>query len=113
MFEGDPVMMWGSLLKLRALPGETRIYCGHEYTEANARFALTVDPDNKALQARSATVKVLRAEGRPTIPSTLAEERAANPFLRADDSAMAQRLGLAGKPAYEVFGEIRRRKDQF
>lgn len=113
MFEGDPVMMWGSLSKLRALPTETRIYCGHEYTEANARFALTVDPDNKALQARNTAVKALRAEGKPTIPSTLAEERAANPFLRADDPAMAQRLGLSGKPAHEVFGEIRRRKDQF
>ena len=113
MFEGDAVMMWGSLSKLRALPGETRVYCGHEYTEANARFALTVDPDNKALQARSAAVKRLRAEGRPTIPSMLAEERAANPFLRADDPAMAERLGLAGRPAHEVFGEIRRRKDNF
>lgn len=113
MFEGDPLMMWSSLSKLRALPAETRIHCGHEYTEANARFALAVDPDNKALQARNAAVKALRAEGKPTIPSTLAEERAANPFLRADDPAMAQRLGLAGKPAHEVFGEIRRRKDQF
>jgi hydroxyacylglutathione hydrolase len=113
MFEGNPEMMWASLSKLRALPGETRVYCGHEYTEANARFALTVDPDNKALQARSAAVKALRAEGRPTIPSMLAEERAANPFLRADDPAMAQRMGMAGKPAHEVFGEIRRRKDNF
>jgi hydroxyacylglutathione hydrolase len=113
MFEGDPAMMWGSLSKLRALPAETRIYCGHEYTEANARFALTIYPDNKALQARSAAVIRLRAEGRPTIPSVLAEERAANPFLRADDPAMAARLGMAGKPAHEVFGEIRHRKDNF
>jgi len=74
---------------------------------------LTVDPDNKALQAREAAVKRLRAEGRPTIPSILAEEQAANPFLRADDPAMAARLGMAGRPAHEVFGEIRRRKDNF
>ncbi|MFZ5792548.1 MAG: hydroxyacylglutathione hydrolase [Pseudomonadota bacterium] len=113
LFEGDPPTMWGSLSKLKALPGETRIYCGHEYTEANARFALTVDPDNEALKARAAEVKALRAQGRPTIPSTMESERAANPFLRADDPAIARRLGLEGAPAHEVFGEIRRRKDSF
>lgn len=113
LFEGDPPMMWASLSKLKALPGETRIYCGHEYTEANARFALTVDPDNAALQARAAEVKALRAEGRPTVPSTMGNERAANPFLRADDAAIARRLGLEGAPAHAVFGEIRRRKDSF
>lgn len=113
MFEGDPVTMWASLAKLRALPDETRVYCGHEYTEANARFALTVDPDNPALQARARQVKTLRAEGRATVPSTLGEEKAANPFLRADDARLAARLGLRDAAPAQVFGEVRRRKDAF
>jgi len=113
MFEGEPVMMWNSLSKLRALPDETRVYCGHEYTEANARFALTVDPDNPALRTRAEAVKALRAEGRVTIPSLLGEEKAANPFLRADDPGLARRVGRAGATPAEVFGEVRRRKDAF
>lgn len=113
MFEGDPATMWNSLSKLRALPDTTRVYCGHEYTEANARFALAVDPGNAALEARADRVKALRAEGRSTVPSTLGEEKAANPFLRADDPGLAARLGLAGAPPAQVFGETRRRKDVF
>jgi len=113
MFEGDPVTMWGSLSKLRALPDDTRVYCGHEYTEANARFALTVDPENPALKRRAQSVKALRAEGRFTIPSLLGEEKAANPFLRADDPGLAGRVGKPGAPPAEVFGEVRRRKDVF
>jgi hydroxyacylglutathione hydrolase len=113
MFEGDPVMMWSSLSKLRALPDETRVYCGHEYTEANARFALTVDPENAALKERARKVKALRAEGRFTIPSLLGDEKAANPFLRADDPGLAKRVGKPGAAPAEVFGEVRRRKDVF
>jgi hydroxyacylglutathione hydrolase len=113
MFEGDPPMMWASLDKLRRLPGETRIYCGHEYTAANARFAVAVDPDNSALRRREREVGELRAAGQPTIPSTMAEERAANPFLRADDPGLAAAVGLPGASPAEVFGEIRRRKDDF
>ncbi len=105
--------MWGSLDKLRRLPPETRIYCGHEYTQANARFALSVDPDNAKLQERSRDIDRLRAEGRPTIPSTLGEELATNPFLRADDAGLAAGLGLTGTDPVEVFAEVRRRKDNF
>lgn len=113
LFEGTPAQMWDSLSKLRALPAETRVYCGHEYTASNARFALSIDPDNDALRARAEEVGRLRAEGSPTLPALLAVEIAANPFLRADDPAMAAAVGLAGAPPAEVLGEIRRRKDAF
>ena len=113
MFEGTAPQMWASLLKLRALPDATRVYCAHEYTQSNARFALSVDPDNPALKARAAEVAALRAKDAWTVPSRLCEEKAANPFLRADDGALAARLGLAGRAPAEVFGEIRARKDKF
>jgi len=112
LFEGTPEQMWRSLGKLRALPGETRVYCGHEYTQANARFALTVDPDNSALVARARRVDALRAEGRPTVPGSMEEEIATNPFLRADQPAL-QRLAGAPGNAVAAFAEIRRRKDNF
>ena len=113
MFEGTAPMMWASLDKLRRLPAETRIYCGHEYTAANARFAVSIDPDNEALRRREGAVAALRGRGEPTIPSTMGEERAANPFLRADDPGLAAAIGLPDAPPSEVFGEIRRRKDNF
>lgn len=113
LFEGRPDQMWDSLSKLRALPAETRVYCGHEYTASNGRFALSIDPDNTALKARMAEVTLLRADGQPTLPTTIAVERAANPFLRADDPALAAAVGLAGATPAEVLGEIRRRKDGF
>ncbi|HKF63389.1 MAG TPA: hydroxyacylglutathione hydrolase [Dongiaceae bacterium] len=113
MFEGTAPMMWASLDKLRRLPAETRIYCGHEYTAANARFAVSIDPANEALRRRESAVAALRGRGEPTIPSTMGEECAANPFLRADDPGLAAAIGLPDAPASEVFGEIRRRKDNF
>lgn len=113
LFEGDAPTMWRSLQKLAALPDDTAIYCGHEYTLSNARFALTIDPDNAALQERARAIERRRAEGRPTIPSTLAEEKATNPFLRAADPAIRHRLGLEQADDATVFGEIRRRKDAF
>jgi len=113
VIEGTPEMMWNSLAKLRALPDDARFYCGHEYTASNIAFALTVDPDNAALKERAAEVAALRAEGKPTLPSTIGVEKAANPFLRADDPALAARLGLAGRPAAEVFARIRGAKDTF
>jgi hydroxyacylglutathione hydrolase len=113
VIEGNAEMMWRSLTKLRDLPDDTRIFCGHEYTQANVRFALTVEPNNKALLARKDAVDKLVAEKRPTIPSTIAEERAANPFLRADVTEVAAALGLRGKPPAEVFAEIRARKNKF
>jgi hydroxyacylglutathione hydrolase len=113
VIEGTPPMMWQSLVKLRALPDETRIYCGHEYTEANIRFALTIEPDNPALRARAEETKRQRAAGEFTIPTTLGEEKQANPFLRADAPDVAAALGMAGKPAADVFAEIRARKNRF
>jgi hydroxyacylglutathione hydrolase len=113
LFEGTPQQMWASLLKLRALPGDAQVFCGHEYTESNARFALAVDPDNPALKRRAEAVKVARAEGRSTVPASMEEERAANPFLRADDPKLAAAVGMAGAPPVQVFAEIRRRKDNF
>jgi hydroxyacylglutathione hydrolase len=113
VIEGTAEMMWNSLLKLRALPDDTRVFCGHEYTAANIRFALTIEPDNAALRARGEEVERLRAAGGPTIPSTIAEEKRANPFLRADVPSLAASLGLAGRPAAEVFREIRERKNRF
>ena len=112
VIEGNPEMMWNSLLKLRDLPDETQFYCGHEYTEANIRFARTIEPRNKALAARADEVAKLTAAGKFTIPATIGAEKAANPFLRADDVEMAQSLGLAGKPAWQVFAEIRERKNR-
>lgn len=114
VFEGTMEQMWASLLALRTrLPPQTRLYCGHEYTLSNARFALSVDPDNAALVARADIVEAERKAGRPTVPSTMAEEIATNPFLRADDPALARRLGLAGAPAAEVFAALRKAKDTF
>lgn len=113
LFEGTPATMWASLLKLRGLPAETRVFCAHEYTEANVRFALSVDPDNAALRARAEEVRRLRAAGRPTVPSRLDEEKAANPFLRADDPALAARVGLSGADPVAVLAEVRGRKDRF
>jgi hydroxyacylglutathione hydrolase len=113
VIEGDPEMMWRSLTKLRDLPDDTRIFCGHEYTQANIRFALTIEPNNKALLARAGAVDKLVAEKKPTIPSTMAEEREANPFLRADVAEVAAAVGLSGKPPTQVFAEIRARKNKF
>jgi hydroxyacylglutathione hydrolase len=113
VFEGTPPQMWQSLSKLAALPAATRVYCGHEYTLSNARFAVTIDPDNPALQRRAAEVERLRAEGRPTVPSTIGVELETNPFLRASDPDIRRQLGLAGADDAEVFAEIRRRKDRF
>jgi hydroxyacylglutathione hydrolase len=113
LFEGTPEEMWRSLGKLRALPDTTRVYCGHEYTQSNARFAASIEPDNEQLKARVAEVATLRAGGKPTIPSTLGVEKSTNPFLRADRPELQAALGLAGKPPAEVFAAIRRAKDKF
>ena len=113
VIEGTPEMMWESLLKLRNLPPATRVFCGHEYTLANIKFAQSIEPDNAALKARAAQAVKQIADGQWTIPTTLDEEKAANPFLRADVPAVAASLGLAGKPAAQVFAEIRERKNKF
>lgn len=113
LFEGTPEQMWRSLSKLRGLPPETRVFCAHEYTQSNARFALSVDGNNAALRARAAEIDEIRAAGRPTVPSTLGVEQATNPFLRADEPALADALGLAGRDPVSVFTEVRHRKDVF
>src|SRR5580704_5882571 len=112
VIEGTPEMMWQSLLKLRALPDDTQIYCGHEYTLANIRFAKTIEPGNAALAAREQEVARLVAARQSTIPSSMGQEKAANPFLRADLPELAKSVGLAGRPAWEVFAEIRERKNK-
>ena len=113
VIEGDHAMMWDSLKRLRALPDDVSLYCGHEYTVANGKFALTVDPDNKALKERVAEVARLREAGQPALPTTIARENVTNPFLRADDPALMKRLGMAGANPSKVFTEIRTRKDKF
>lgn len=113
VIEGSMEAMWQSMLKLRALPDDTKLYCGHEYTLANIKFAKTIEPDNKSLIAREQHVQRLLAEGKPTLPSTMGEEKAANPFLRADLPEVAKAVGMAGAPAAQVFAEIRTRKNKF
>ena len=113
VIEGTPEMMWASLLRLRDLPDDTQIYCGHEYTLANIRFAQSIEPNNRALAARAEEAARQVAAGKPTIPTTMAEEKATNPFLRADVPAVAASIGLAGKPPAQVFAEVRARKNKF
>lgn len=117
LFEGTPAQMLESLSRLRDLPGETRVYCAHEYTLANLRFALAVEPDNTALQQRMREVEQLREACRPTVPSTLASERAVNPFLRFDApsvKASAERhAGKALESTVDVFAAVRGWKDRF
>lgn len=113
VFEGTFDQMWGSLTKLRALPDATRVYCAHEYTQANARFALTVETDNQALIDRAAEVDALRAADQRTVPSLLGVEKATNPFLRADVDSVALAVGMPNAGPVDVFAEVRVRKDNF
>jgi hydroxyacylglutathione hydrolase len=113
VFEGTPAMMWHSLEKLLALPDDTIVYCGHEYTLANARFALTIEPGNADLVARAKEVENLRAAGKPTLPTTIALEKKTNPFLRVNEPAIKELLGMRGASPAEIFAEIRGRKDRF
>jgi len=113
LFEGTPAQMWTSISKLRMLPDDTRVYCAHEYTQANARFAVTVEPDNTALAERARQIDALRAADTPTVPSLLGEEKATNPFLRADAPALQSAIGMAGADPIKVFAEVRHRKDIF
>jgi hydroxyacylglutathione hydrolase len=112
VIEGTMAQMWASLDRLRRLPGATTVYCGHEYTVANARFALTVDPENEALKRRAREAEALRAEGKATLPTSIAAELAANPFLRPESRDIRIRLGLPDAPDAEVFRELRERKNR-
>lgn len=111
-FEAPPETLWASLAKLKRLPPETRVYCGHEYTLANARFCATIEPDNAALRARLDEVVALRARNEPTLPTTLARELATNSFLRSDQAAVKQALGMADQPDAAAFAELRARKNR-
>ncbi len=113
LFEGTAAQMWDSLSRLAALPPDTLVCSGHEYTASNARFALAIEPGNSALISRSEAVTEARKKGEPTVPSTLAEELATNPFLRAGLPEVKAALGMAGASDAEVFAEIRSRKDRF
>ena len=112
IFEGTPPQMWESIAKIKALPAETTLYCAHEYTAANADFALTIEPSNTDLQSYVSRVRALRADNQPTVPTTLEDELKANPFLRADIPELQQAMGHAGDTV-QTFAEIRQRKDSF
>lgn len=113
LFEGTPAQMWASLQKLMALPDDTRVYCAHEYTANNGRFAVTLEPRNAALAARVREVATLRAAGRPTVPSTIGLEKATNPFLRPASPELRATLGLLAASDVEVLAETRKCKDTF
>jgi hydroxyacylglutathione hydrolase len=113
LFEGTAAQMWSAMARYRALPPATRVFCAHEYTASNIRFARTVDPTNTALAAREQSVQSARAKGVFTVPTTIGDERATNPFMRADAPSLAAFVGLAGASPAEVLGEVRRRKDSF
>lgn len=113
LFEGSAEMMLASLTKIAALADDTAVYCGHEYTLANARFALSLEPGNADLQARLHEVEALRAAGKFTVPSTIGREKATNPFLRTHSVEIRATIGLAKADDATVFAEIRRRKDNF
>ena len=113
LFERPAPVMFASMTKLAALPAATVIYCGHEYTLANARFALTIDPTNSALKERVAKIEKLRADDKPTLPTTIGEELATNPFMRWHDPAIRKNLGMETASDVDVFAEIRKRKDNF
>ncbi len=111
-FDAGPEVMYHSLMKLTALPGETQVYCGHEYTLANARFALSIDPSNAILKERAEEVARRREAGDFTLPTTMTVELATNPFLRSDDPMIQAGLGMAGSDPAAVFAELRERKNK-
>ncbi|MGZ5011417.1 MAG: hydroxyacylglutathione hydrolase [Methylobacter sp.] len=113
LFEGTAEQMWHSLQKLKALPASTQIYCAHEYTQANGRFALTVEPDNLQLQQRMEIINQLTANHQPTVPSTIEQELATNPFFREDSLALQKTVKMTNKKPVEIFAEVRRLKDHF
>jgi hydroxyacylglutathione hydrolase len=113
LFEGTAEQMWESIQKLLKLPDETLVYCAHEYTAANARFARTVDPRNEELAQRALDVERLRADNRPTVPTTIGLERATNPFMRPDSAGVRAKLEMPDATDVEVFAETRQRKDNF
>ena len=112
IFEGDAQLMYTSLQKIAALPDDTDVYCGHEYTLANSRFALNIEPENETLAARAKSVEASRAAGKPTVPTSIGTEKATNPFLRPQSPAIRARLGLPGAPDWQVFSRLRELKNK-
>lgn len=112
VLEGTPEMMYGSLRKIAALPAETRLYCGHEYTVANGKFGLTIEPENVALKQRVRDAETMRAAGLATLPTDVALELETNVFLRPEVAAIRKRLGFTSEPDWQVFAEIRERKNK-
>jgi hydroxyacylglutathione hydrolase len=113
MFEGTPQQFWHSLERLRSLPDDMRVYCAHEYTQSNARFAVTIETDNQELMARRDSIDAARARNEATVPSLLGEEKQTNPFLRADKPSVQKAVGMLGQDPVKVFAEVRHRKDVF
>lgn len=112
ILEGTAEMMWKSLSKIARMPPATRLYCGHEYTVANGKFGLTIEPGNQALAERVAACEALRAAGKPTLPTRVDQELATNVFLRAASPEIRERLGLRDAPDWKVFAEVRERKNR-
>ncbi len=113
LFEGSAAQAWDSLCRLMALSDDTAVYCAHEYTQSNARFCATIEQDNDALTQRIVDINAKRAAGIATVPTSIGLERATNPFVRADTSRVRAALGMNDAPASDVFGEVRKRKDNF
>ena len=113
LFEGTATQMWQSMRKLRELPDDTMIFSGHEYTASNAKFALSIEPDNPDIISRSRATDAARAKGEATVPSLLADEKRTNPYLRADDPALKSAIGMREATADAVFAQVRKRKDNF
>ena len=113
VFEGTPDQMWASLEKIMALPDDTKVYCAHEYTQANAKFAITIEPGNADLVERVKEITTLRARGEPTVPTSIGLERRTNPFVRPDSEEIQKTLGLSGASNAAIFTEVRQRKDNF
>jgi hydroxyacylglutathione hydrolase len=113
LFEGDAAQAWDSLVRLMALPDDTLLYCAHEYTQANARFCASLGIMNPAMDTRLAKIAALRAEGLPTVPTSVGLERATSPFVLAAEPALRAALGMAQATPVELFAEVRRRKDVF
>ena len=113
LLEGTPAQMWSSLSKFMALPDDTSVYCGHEYTLANAKFSVTIDPENAELAARFEDIKAKRERGEATLPTTIGLERRTNPFVRPHDARIRKLLGMESASDTEVFAEIRQRKNNF
>jgi hydroxyacylglutathione hydrolase len=113
LFEGTAEQLWQSLQKLKALPESTKVYCTHEYTQTNGRFALTVEPENRRLRERMLEVDKLRSNNQPTVPTTITDELATNPFFREDSLSIRASVDMPFSKPAEVFATIRRMKDSF